>query len=269
MRVVSRPTLAIRGVARTFAAATRDGEPTRALQATDLDVAENDFVTILGPSGCGKSTLLRIVAGLDRPTAGGVLLDGTRIEAPGADRGMVFQSYTLFPWLTVLDNVCFGLRERGMARAEQLEIANGFIAKVGLVGFEHHFPKQLSGGMQQRTAIARALANGPRILLMDEPFGALDHQTRELMQELLLGIWEAERKTVLFVTHDIDEAVFMGSRVVVMSARPGRIKLDRPVPIAHPRHYSVKTTAAFSEIKAALTEQVRVEVRAAQSDMMA
>ena len=169
----------------------------------------------------------------------------------------------------MLDNVCFGLRERGLARTEQLAIANGFIAKVGLVGFEHHFPKQLSGGMQQRTAIARALANGPRILLMDEPFGALDHQTRELMQELLLGIWEAERKTVLFVTHDIDEAVFMGSRVVVMSARPGRIKLDRAVPFAHPRHYSVKTTAAFSEIKAELTEQVRVEVRAAQSDMTA
>ena len=177
----------------------------------------------------------------------------------------MFQSYTLFPWLTVLDNVCFGLRERGLARAQQLEIANGFIAKVGLRGFEGHFPKQLSGGMQQRTAIARALANGPRILLMDEPFGALDYQTRELMQELLLGIWEAERKTVLFVTHDIDEAVFMGSRVVVMSARPGRIKLDRAVPIAHPRHYSVKTTAEFSEIKAELMEQVRVEVRAAQA----
>jgi len=207
---------------------------------------------------------LRIVAGLDRPTAGDVLLDGRHIEAPGADRGMVFQSYTLFPWLTVLDNVCFGLRERGLARSAQLEIANGFIAKVGLVGFEHHFPKQLSGGMQQRTAIARALANGPRILLMDEPFGALDHQTRELMQELLLGIWEAERKTVLFVTHDIDEAVFMGTRVVVMSARPGRIKLDRPVPIAHPRHYSVKTTPPFSALKAELTEQVRVEVKAAQ-----
>ena len=145
-----------------------------------------------------------------------------------------------------------------------LEVANGFVAQVGLTGFEHHFPKQLSGGMQQRTAIARALANGPRILLMDEPFGALDHQTRELMQELLLGIWEAERKTVLFVTHDIDEAVFMGTRVVVMSARPGRIKLDRPVPIAHPRHYSVKTTPPFSALKAELTEQVRVEVKAAQ-----
>ncbi len=152
-----------------------------------------------------------------------------------------------------------------MARAEQLETANAFLGKVGLRGFENHFPKQLSGGMQQRVAIARALANGPRMLLMDEPFGALDHQTRELMQELLLGIWEAEKKTVLFVTHDIDEAVFMGSRVVVMSARPGRIKLDRRVELPHPRHYSVKTTPAFTELKAELTEQVRVEVRAAQA----
>jgi ABC-type nitrate/sulfonate/bicarbonate transport system ATPase subunit len=238
-----------------------------ALQATDLAVAENDFITILGPSGCGKSTLLRIVAGLDRQTSGEVMLEGQRINGPGADRGMVFQSYTLFPWLTVQQNVCFGLRERGLARAQQQEIAGAFIAKVGLRGFEAHYPKQLSGGMQQRVAIARALANGPRMLLMDEPFGALDHQTRELMQELLLGIWEAERKTVLFVTHDIDEAVFMGSRVVVMSARPGRIKLDREVPLAHPRHYSVKTTPGFAALKAELTEQVRVEVRAAQAAM--
>ncbi len=248
--------LSVRGVERRF-------DATLALQATDLEVAENDFVTILGPSGCGKSTLLRIVAGLDHPTAGAVLLDGRRIAGPGADRGMVFQSYTLFPWLTVLDNVCFGLRERGLPRDEQLHVAHGFLGRVGLKGFEGHYPKQLSGGMQQRTAIARALANAPRMLLMDEPFGALDHQTRELMQELLLGIWEAEKKTVLFVTHDIDEAVFMGSRVVVMSARPGRIKLDRPVPFAHPRHYSVKTSREFVEIKAELTEQVRVEVRAA------
>ena len=167
----------------------------------------------------------------------------------------------------MLDNVCFGLRERGMARAQQLEVAHGFLAKVGLKGFANHHPKQLSGGMQQRTALARALANQPRMLLMDEPFGALDHQTRELMQELLLGIWEAERKTVLFVTHDIDEAVFMGTRVVVMSARPGRIKLDHPVPLAHPRHYSVKTTPQFSSLKAELTEAVRVEVLAAQAAM--
>jgi len=248
--------LSVRAVARRFG-------DTLALQSTDLQVAENDFVAILGPSGCGKSTLLRIVAGLDHPSAGEVLLDGRRIEGPGADRGMVFQSYTLFPWLSVLDNVCFGLRERGCPRERQIEVARGFIAKVGLRGFEGHYPKQLSGGMQQRTALARALANGPRMLLMDEPFGALDHQTREQMQELLLGIWEAERKTVLFVTHDIDEAVFMGSRVVVMSARPGRIKLDRTVTLPHPRHYSVKTTPEFAALKAELTEAVRDEVRAA------
>ena len=259
-----QPILTVRGVERRF-------DKTLALQATDLDVAENDFITVLGPSGCGKSTLLRIVAGLDVQTAGEVQLAGQRITGPGADRGMVFQSYTLFPWLTVLGNVCFGLRERGLPLAQQREIADSFLNKVGLRGFENHFPKQLSGGMQQRVAIARALANGPRMLLMDEPFGALDHQTRELMQELLLGIWEgdqaSERKTVLFVTHDIDEAVFMGSRVVVMSARPGRIKLDRAVTLAHPRHYSVKTTPEFTALKAELTEQVRVEVRAAQAAM--
>ncbi len=265
---MTQPLLSIRGISRSFASA-RGGEPTVALQATDLAVAENDFVTILGPSGCGKSTLLRIVAGLDRQTSGEVTLAGQQIAGPGADRGMVFQSYTLFPWLTVRENICFGLRERGWALAQQLAVADQFLNQVGLRGFEQHFPKQLSGGMQQRVAIARALANSPRILLMDEPFGALDHQTRELMQELLLGIWEAQRKTVLFVTHDIDEAVFMASRVVVMSARPGRIKLDRAVPLAHPRHYSIKTTPAFSALKAELTEQVRVEVRAAQAALAA
>ena len=263
---MSAPILSIRGVSRRFTSAHGD---TLALEATDLEVAENDFITILGPSGCGKSTLLRIVAGLDRPSAGEVQLDGRRIEEPGADRGMVFQSYTLFPWLTVCENVCFGLRERGLPRAEQLDVAQAFIGKVGLVGFEQHYPKQLSGGMQQRTALARALANGPRMLLMDEPFGALDHQTRELMQELLLGIWEAERKTVLFVTHDIDEAVFMANRVVVMSARPGRIKLDRPVPLDYPRHYSVKTSPPFAALKAQLMEQVRADVLASQQAVSA
>ena len=254
--------LSIQGVSRTFASST-GGVATVALQATDMNVAENDFITILGPSGCGKSTLLRIVAGLDQQSAGEVLLEGRRIASPGADRGMVFQSYTLFPWLSVLENVCFGLNERGMPRQQQRDVAQGFIQQVGLTGFENHYPKQLSGGMQQRTAIARALANGPRMLLMDEPFGALDHQTRELMQELLLGIWEAERKTVLFVTHDIDEAVFMGNRVVVMSARPGRIKCDIAVPIEHPRHYSVKTSAVFTELKSQLMEEIRIEVQRA------
>jgi NitT/TauT family transport system ATP-binding protein len=252
--------LQVSGVAKSFA--SRGGE-TVALQATDLLVQENDFITILGPSGCGKSTLLRMVAGLDTPSGGVITLDGRPVRGPGADRGMVFQSYTLFPWLTVLQNVCFGLREKGMPAAQQKETARHFLAKVGLKDFENHFPKQLSGGMQQRTALARALANNPRILLMDEPFGALDHQTRELMQELLLGIWEEERKTVLFVTHDIDEAIFMGNRVVVMSARPGRIKCDLPVPLPHPRHYAMKTTPAFAELKARLTEEIRIEVRRA------
>jgi len=256
--------LNLRGVSRSFPL-SGGAAATVALQATDLQVNEHEFLTILGPSGCGKSTLLRIVAGLDRHDAGEVILDGRPIAGPGSDRGMVFQSYTLFPWLTVRDNVCFGLRERRIPRPQQLEIAQDYLAQVGLSGFEHHYPRQLSGGMQQRVAIARALANGPRILLMDEPFGALDHQTRELMQELLLDVWQANRKTVLFVTHDIDEAIFMGTRVAVMTARPGRIKLDRSIELAYPRHYSIKTSPPFAAIKSELTEQVRIEARAAQA----
>ena len=157
------------------------------------------------------------------------------------------------------ENVCFGLRERGLALPEQKRIAASFISRVGLKGFENHYPRQLSGGMQQRTAIARALANGPEVLLLDEPFGALDNQTRSLMQELLLKIWEEERKTVIFVTHDIEEAIFLGSRVLVMTARPGRIKADIAVPLPHPRHYTMKTSPEFSELKARLTEEIRAE----------
>lgn len=250
--------LVIENVSRIFPA-VRGGTPTRALEPTNLSVADNDFVTILGPSGCGKSTLLRMVAGLDTPTTGRILLDGKAITGPGADRGMVFQSYTLFPWLTVSENISFGLRERGVSQRERNDIAKQWLEKVELTSFANHFPKQLSGGMQQRTAIARALANDPKILLLDEPFGALDNQTRALMQELLLGIWERERKTVIFVTHDIEEAVFLASRVVVMSARPGRIKADVAVDLPHPRHYTVKTSPAFSELKARLTEEIRVE----------
>jgi ABC-type nitrate/sulfonate/bicarbonate transport system ATPase subunit len=231
----------------------------RALEPTSLTVAKNDFITILGPSGCGKSTLLRIVAGLDRPSAGRVMLRGREVREPGADRGMVFQSYTLFPWLTVGENIAYGLREKGMPAAQRADIVRAYIEKVGLRGFENHYPKQLSGGMQQRTAIARALANDPAILLLDEPFGALDNQTRALMQELLLGIWERERKTVLFVTHDIEESIFLASRVVVMTARPGRIKADIPVDLPHPRHYRMKTSPEFSELKARLTEEIRAE----------
>ena len=253
--------VSIQAVSRVFE--TAKGQRTQALQPVDFEVRDNDFVTILGPSGCGKSTLLRIVAGLDHATSGRVLLDGVPVEGPGADRGMVFQSYTLFPWLTIEQNIRFGLRERGMPEAQQKERAAYFIAKVGLRGFEQHFPKQLSGGMQQRTAIARALANDPKILLMDEPFGALDNQTRVLMQELLLGIWEAERKTVLFVTHDIDEAIFMANRVAVFSARPGRIKTELAVDLPHPRHYTIKTRPEFMDLKARLTEEIRAESMAA------
>jgi NitT/TauT family transport system ATP-binding protein len=237
--------LAVERVSRTFPG-------TKALEETNLQVQDNDFICILGPSGCGKSTLLRIVAGLDTPTTGRVLLDGHPVERPGPDRGMVFQSYTLFPWLTVRENVLFGRRATG-------EKADFLIRQVGLRGFENHYPKMLSGGMQQRTALARALANDPKILLLDEPFGALDNQTRALMQELLLGIWEADRKTVLFVTHDIDEAIFMANRVAVMSARPGRIKSDVRVKLPRPRHYTMKTSSEFSDYKAALTEEIREE----------
>lgn len=242
----------------------KKGMQTQALTPINFSVNENDFVTILGPSGCGKSTMLRIIAGLDHPTTGQVLLDGNRITGPGADRGMVFQSYTLFPWLSVEQNICFGLREKGMSATEQKERSGYFINRVGLKGFEQHFPKQLSGGMQQRTAIARALANDPKILLLDEPFGALDNQTRLLMQELLLGIWESAQKTVLFVTHDIDESIFMANRIAVFSARPGRIKTEIKVDLPHPRHYTVKTTPKFMELKALLTEEIRAEAIAAE-----
>jgi ABC-type nitrate/sulfonate/bicarbonate transport system ATPase subunit len=250
--------LRIDGVGRTFAG-VHGGAPTVALTPISLDVADNDFITILGPSGCGKSTLLSLIAGLTKPTSGTLTLEGQPIAKPGADRGMVFQSYTLFPWLTVEQNVRFGLNETGVPQLEQGEIARHWLHKVGLDGFERHHPRMLSGGMQQRTAIARALANRPKILLLDEPFGALDHQTRGLMQELLLALWENEKTTVLFVTHDIEEAIFMASRVVVMSARPGRIKAEVAVDLPHPRHYTVKTTPAFSALKARLTEEIRAE----------
>jgi NitT/TauT family transport system ATP-binding protein len=251
--------LLIEGVARVFTPARAGAEPTRALDPISLRVADNDFITILGPSGCGKSTLLRIVAGLDRASTGRVLLDGEAVMGPGADRGMVFQSYTLFPWLTIADNIAFGLRERGEPEARRRLVAHEWCARVGLAGFEHHYPRQLSGGMQQRTAIARVLANDPKIMLLDEPFGALDNQTRALMQEMLLGIWERAKKTVLFVTHDIEESIFLASRVVVMSARPGRIKADVRIDLPYPRHYTLKTAPEFSALKARLTEEIRSE----------
>jgi NitT/TauT family transport system ATP-binding protein len=227
----------------------KTGAPVLALDDVSLEVSEQEFAVIVGPSGCGKSSLLRLVAGLVVPTRGSIALDGTPVTRPGKDRGMVFQSYTLFPWLTVRDNVEFGLRIGGVPAEKRRHISDHFIGEVGLEGFENAYPKQLSGGMMQRVALARALANDPEILLMDEPFGALDSQTRSLMQELLLQIWEHSHKTVLFITHDIDEAIFLGDRVHVMTARPGRIKEMVEIDLARPRQVDLLTSPEFIAIK--------------------
>jgi len=243
----------------------RMGRPVTALDRISLEVDENEFSVIVGPSGCGKSSLLRLVAGLIQPTAGAIYLDGKLVTRPGKDRGMVFQSYTLFPWLTVQDNLEFGLKLGGMAAEERAAVARRFIAEVGLEGFERAYPKQLSGGMMQRVALARALANDPDILLMDEPFGALDSQTRSLMQELLLKIWEHSHKTVLFITHDIDEAIRLGDRVYVMTARPGRIKEEVAIDISRPRSVDVLTADKFIAIKRRIMTLIREEAVRAMS----
>src|SRR5690242_3201770 len=220
-----------------------------ALDGISLDVNEQEFAVIVGPSGCGKSSLLRLVAGLNTPSSGAIYLDDKRVTRPGKERGMVFQSYTLFPWLTVRENVEFGLQVANVPVEERRRIARKFLAEVGLESFEKAYPKQLSGGMMQRVALARALANDPEILLMDEPFGALDSQTRSLMQELLLTIWEHAHKTVLFITHDIDEAILLGDRVHVMTARPGRIKEVVEIDIPRPRTVDVVTSDLFVRLK--------------------
>ena len=236
-----------------------DGHEVIAIDGIDLRILNREFATILGPSGCGKSTLLRIVAGLAKPTAGTVWLDGKAISGPGQDRGMVFQSYTLFPWLTVKENIQFGLGLSGTDRARQEQIAQEFVEKVGLKGFERAYPKALSGGMKQRVAIARALANNPAILLLDEPFGALDAQTRSLMQELLTQVWEELHITILFVTHDVEEAIFLSDRVFVMTARPGRIKAEIGVPLERPRNYEIKASETFLQLKKRALTLIREE----------
>ncbi|HEX9533132.1 MAG TPA: ABC transporter ATP-binding protein [bacterium] len=237
----------------------RRGGEVVAVDGLSLTVQDKEFVCIVGPSGCGKSTLLRVIAGLSRPQAGEVTLDGERVTAPGADRGMVFQSYTLFPWLTVQGNVEFGPRLSGRPSEEYAQVARRYIDLVGLAGFEHAYPKELSGGMQQRAAIARALANDPEILLMDEPFGALDAQTRSLMQELLLRVWEQTHKTVLFVTHDIEEAILLADRIYVMTARPGRIKHEVRVPLPRPRTVAVLDSDGFIRLRREVYQSIREE----------
>jgi ABC-type nitrate/sulfonate/bicarbonate transport system ATPase subunit len=246
-------TLEVRDLVKAFATGHR------AVDGVTFTVPAGEIVVLLGPSGCGKTSLLRLVAGLIEPTEGWITLDNARISGPGKDRGMVFQSYTLFPWLTVQDNVEFGLRIAGMAAAQRRETARRFITQVGLNGFEQLYPKQLSGGMMQRVALARALANDPAVLLMDEPFGALDSQTRSLMQELLLDIWQSSHKTVLFITHDIDESILLGDRVYVMTARPGRIKEMVEIDLPRPRTVEMLTTDAFMGIKRRIMHSIHEE----------
>ena len=235
------------------------GEVT-ALDTLNLHIPDKQFAVIVGPSGCGKSSLLDLVAGLKRATTGHCRLDGHVVEKPGADRGMVPQSYTLFPWLTVQKNVEFGLSLRPGSQRERTETARHYVHAVGLSAFADAYPSQLSGGMKQRVAIARALAVNPEVLLMDEPFGALDSQTRAVMQELLVGIWEKEQKTVLFITHDIDEALFLGDVVYVMSARPGRIIDTIDVGFGRPRHYDIVTSPEFIDLKRRVISNLHAEV---------
>ena len=233
----------------------RSGEVV-ALNGVDMEIRENEFVCVVGPSGCGKSTLLNIIAGLERPTSGRVCVKGKEVVNPGSERGVIFQQYALFPWLTVKKNVKFGLKLRGVKEPELSEIADKYIRLVGLEEFGDSYPKELSGGMKQRVAIARAYAVNPEILLMDEPFGALDAQTRTQFQTELLETWEKEKKTCFFITHDVEEAIILAQRVVIMSARPGRVKEIVPVNIPYPRTQETKMTKEFLDLKVHVWGQV-------------
>ena len=233
----------------------RNGK-TIALNGVSLDIKENEFICVVGPSGCGKSTLLNIIAGLLEPTSGTVTLDGKVIEGTGVERGVVFQQYALFPWRK---NVEFGLKMKKVPKAEAEAIARKYIKSVGLEGFEKSYPKELSGGMKQRVAIARAYAADPEVLLLDEPFGALDAQTRVQLQSELLETWEKEKKTCFFITHDVDEAVILAQRVIIMSARPGRIKKIVDIDIPYPRTQATKTDPRFLELKSEIWNQVYQE----------
>ncbi|MBW8172519.1 ABC transporter ATP-binding protein [Ornithinimicrobium sp. Arc0846-15] len=238
--------ISIRGIRKTFE--MKDSEFV-ALGNVDLDIQDNEFVTVVGPSGCGKSTMMNILAGLEEPTSGSAHVDGRDVHGPGPERGVIFQQYALFPWLTVRKNVEFGLKVAGVGKAERRERADHFIEMVGLEHFADALPKMLSGGMKQRCAIARAYAVNPSILLMDEPFGALDALTRVKLQEQLLDTWSREQRTVMFITHDVDEAVFLANRVVVMAARPGRIFDVIDVNLPYPRTVDVRLTPEFAELR--------------------
>lgn len=248
--------LSVVQVGKTFKG--NDG-PVTAIESISLDIPQNQFVSIVGTSGCGKSTLLNMIGGLDEATTGHILIDGKPVRGPGRDRGFVFQSYSLFEWLTVEGNIRFALEKSALSKPEKQELVAHFVKAVGLSGFQNAYPKQLSGGMRQRVAIARALVYQPAILLMDEPFGALDAQTRGMMQELLLTVWENHRVTVLFVTHDVDEAIFLADRVVVLASRPGRVKKDMMIDLARSRTPNVLTDPTFAHYKREILADIREE----------
>jgi NitT/TauT family transport system ATP-binding protein len=251
--------IAARGISMMFE--TRGGE-VRALDDVTVEIPDAHFVCIVGASGCGKSTLLNIMAGLLRPTEGTIEVGERAVEGPGEDRGMVFQSYTLFPWLRVRENIQFGPSLKRLATEEQRRIADALLDEMGLVEFARAYPRELSGGMKQRVAIARALANDPRVLLMDEPFGALDALTRAGAQRFLTQIWEQHRRTIVFVTHDIDEAIYLGDTVYVMSPRPGRIKEIVDVDIPRPRSLDDVATTRFAELKHRILSLIFADVDA-------
>jgi NitT/TauT family transport system ATP-binding protein len=244
-------------------------DSTRALESIDLEIAENEFFTIVGPSGCGKSTLLEAIAGLIAPTEGQVKIGADKVDSPHDAVGVVFQEDSTFPWRTVLENVCFGLETDGMGRQERRKRAREMISLVGLDGFEDHYPTQLSGGMRQRVAIARTLVMGPRVLLMDEPFGALDEQTRLLLGDELVRIWERTGATVVFVTHSITEAVLLSDRVGVMTARPGRIKDVIAIGLERPRDSGLIATPTFGELSGAIWELLKSEAGAETREAVA
>lgn len=234
-----------------------------AVKDVSITVQPGEFVSLIGPSGCGKSTLLSIVAGFTKPTRGKATLDDVLIEKPGSERGVVFQQYSLFPWLTVRKNVEFGLRMAGVARSKRETDARTLLGLAGLLAFENHYPDQLSGGMKQRIGIVRALATSPQVLLMDEPFGALDTQTRAVMQEILTNMWQQFRISVLFITHDIDESVFLSDRIYVMTARPGRIKAEITVPLPRPRTAEMTRSREFIDLVHRIKGLIREESLAA------
>jgi NitT/TauT family transport system ATP-binding protein len=252
--------LELRNISMQF---SRRGQTFEALRDVSLQVEAGEFISIVGASGCGKTTLLRIVDGLRPPTRGEVWVDGRLVDRPGPDRGFVFQQDGLFPWRTIIDNVIFGLEVQGKSKGEARKRADTLLRLVGLNGFEQHFPHELSGGMRQRANLARALTIDPDVLLMDEPFASLDAQTREIMQSELLRIWRSNRKTVLFVTHQIDEAVYLADRVVVMTSRPGQVKAVVDVAIPRPRDLSVKRTPRFLELVDEIWKMIEEEVKAA------